>query len=82
MIRSISKEEFDSLSRKPYNTPLMRDIEEFRRSGALACEVVTDGYKNRESCAASYDACAKRLNCGVRVIRRGERVFLVREETK
>ena len=79
MILPVTKEEYDALTRKPYNTAVAHDIEEFIASDAEVCEVKTDGYKNARSCATSYSGSAKRMNVGVIVTYRRGRVFLLKE---
>ena len=52
---------------------------EFVNSDAEAVEVVTTGYKDTASCNSTYSASVRRAKIAVKVIKRGDRVFMVKE---
>lgn len=57
-----------------------KDILAFLESGALAAEISIPAESTAGKVAASYAVTAKRIR-GARVIRRGSRVFLIKEAT-
>lgn len=58
---------------------IMKDLEEFIRSGMEACEV--EGRLDPRVMYTSYRTAVTRKKYPVRVLMRGNRVFLIREET-
>lgn len=74
MIKEINIKEIPNINRGKY----MDDIEEFLNSGAEACEVI--GHKD-QSGVSLYSAlwnAVKKYGYHVKIIRRKERVFLVK----
>lgn len=58
----------------------VQDVEEFIRSGMDSCEVISNGKSNANSLWSAYYNAVKKLNCGVRVARRKDRVFLIKKD--
>lgn len=78
MIKIIDKEDIPCNYRHPNRA--INDIKEFIQSGASAAEVFSDTAKNGLSLYNSYLYAARRNGFPVRTIRRGDRVFLIRED--
>lgn len=79
MIQKVEMSEFEALKRKPYNTAITRDIEEFLSMPDKICEVNFTGYKSAKSCAGSYNVSAKNMRVDVKVTLCKGRVFLLKE---
>ena len=58
-----------------------KDVEQFNKSGADCAEVLPDG-STTNSAYSSLNGCIKRRGYNIRVVLRGGRVFLVRNDTK
>lgn len=58
-----------------------KDVEEFYETGADCAEVLPDG-STTNSAYSSLNACIKRRGYNIRVVLRGGRVFLVRNDAK
>ena len=56
------------------------EIEAFLKMDADAVEIVNHHYKSNKSCHNAFSTAARRMNCGVKVIMRDGRVFLVKHK--
>lgn len=77
MIKKINVEEIPSGYRQKRER--IKDILDFIESGASAAEVFSDSTKNGLSLYSSCLGAIRRNRFPVSVIRRGERVFLIKE---
>ena len=77
MIKPVSINEIKSLRKA--QGKVTADIMEFANSDAEAAEVVTTGYKDAASCNSVYSAATRKAKSAVKVIKRGDRVFMVKE---
>ena len=62
------------------NGKFAKDVEQFNETGADCAEVLPDGSTTNSAYTSLY-ACIKRRGYNIRVVRRGGRVFLVRNDT-
>lgn len=77
MIKPIEISEIPSIN----HGDIMEDIEEFAGSDADACEIANRDNRPAISLHSSYYSAAKKSGHAIKVMRRKERVFLVRGET-
>lgn len=75
MIKPIEINEIPNI----YRGHIMDDIDKFMNSDAEACEVFGGEKQSAESLQAGYCSAAKRSGYAVKVMRRNNRVFLVKE---
>lgn len=78
MIKKIDVDDIPRFSRRNRAT---QDVEEFIRSEMDSCEVIPNGAINCASLWNAYYYAVKKLNCSVRVSRRNNRVFLIKEDS-
>lgn len=76
MIREVSESDI-VYSRKRGQTDI--DIRQFMESNATCCEVVDDASSPTNICSRYFQA-VKRLGCPIKVIRRYNRVFMIKED--
>lgn len=82
MITFVDRSEIEELHNAPRKETVMKDLDEFLASGHEVCEVDSSTYPTREACSSSYHSIIKRLygsDMPVNVVRRKNRVFLVRK---
>ncbi len=77
MIKKVNMEEIPTNYRQKRQRT--KDILDFIESGASAAEVFSDSSKNGLSLYSSCLTAIRRNGFPVRVIKRGERVFLIKE---
>lgn len=77
-IKIISKEELPDYNGRKKNYA-ENDIKEFMNSNADCCEIDC-GDRRSDSIAAYYGAVARRMMAPIRVVRRGNRVFMIKKE--
>lgn len=79
MIKPIKIEDIPYRNGPMYNRSIIADIEEFLRMEDEAVDVSWAGhYKTASSANAAYSAAIKRMKVGMRSVKRGDRVFLVK----
>ena len=76
MIREVSENEF-VYAQKKGQTDI--DIREFMESNVKICEVVDDTV-SPTTLYYRYFQAIKRLGCPIKVIRRGNRIFMIKKE--
>ena len=62
--------------------PLIAIIEEFKKMDAAVVEIENYPHKTAESCASSFTAACRRLNCGVKAKCVDGKPYLYKEEVK
>lgn len=77
MIKQINIEDIPGRLKQNY---ALEDVEEFIRAGMDCCEVVIHERTATESAYSSYSNAVNKLNCRVKVMRRKNRIFLVKED--